>query len=66
MFAHALRMDRTSPDPLRRPCAACVHSEFVHADGEPRDCLFSDCTCASFTVDVAAAERRGSGRTTAA
>ena len=66
MFAHSIRTERTGPDPLRRPCAACVHSEFVHADGEPRGCLFSDCTCPSFAVDIAAAERVGRNRTTAA
>jgi hypothetical protein len=66
MFAHALRAERTGPDPLRRPCAACVHSEFIHADDEPRGCLFSDCACRSFTVDLAATERGGRGRTTAA
>jgi hypothetical protein len=66
MFAHALRAERTGGDPLRRPCATCLHSEFIHADGEPRGCLFSECVCGSFTVDLAATERGGRGRTTAA
>jgi hypothetical protein len=42
-------------------CSACVHSEFVHADGRPRECLYSDCPCVSFTIDLASIERR-SGR----
>jgi hypothetical protein len=61
VYAQSLRGERTGIDPLRRMCSACVHSEFVHADGRPRECLYSDCPCVSFTIDLASIERR-SGR----
>jgi hypothetical protein len=61
VYSQALRGERTGIDPLRRPCFVCVHSEFVHADAQPRECLYSDCACGSFTIDLASIER-GNGR----
>jgi hypothetical protein len=51
-------LTRQAHNPLRHPCAACTHSEFVHADGDPRECLFSECACRSFAGQLAAAGRR--------
>jgi hypothetical protein len=56
MFETAGPQVRTRSETLRRRCAACSHSEFVHADDTPRWCLYSECLCSDYTVDVSAIE----------
>jgi hypothetical protein len=38
----------------RVPCAGCQHAEFIHGDHNDRLCLYSECGCSGFAVDVAA------------
>jgi hypothetical protein len=62
--AHTLP-PRHGPDPLRHPCVACAHSEFVHGDEAPRGCLYSECECPTFTAELVAVGAGTSGRTAA-
>jgi hypothetical protein len=40
---------------LRRFCSGCHHSDFVHRDPAPRECLYSECTCPGYIrVSIAA------------
>jgi hypothetical protein len=58
MFEHAAPQLRDRSETLLRQCTSCSHSEFVHADDAPRWCLFSECACSSYTIDLAALEAR--------
>jgi hypothetical protein len=56
MFESAGPQLRERSETLRRRCASCSHSEFVHADDAPRWCLFSECSCSDYTVSLTAVE----------
>lgn len=48
---HAVYGRRDLP---RISCTTCQHSEFVHCDFDDRLCLYSECVCSGFSVEVAA------------
>lgn len=56
---------RARAESLQRQCFVCSHTEFVHADGTPRWCLFSECGCASYTIDLTSIELRDADRSVA-
>ncbi len=51
-YGHHAAIER--PGINRTPCALCTHAEFLHCDDDLRRCLYSECACSGFAMDVAA------------